>query len=295
MKRREFFQQGAIVSVASATSCWLGETVQAQSPPGGASDRKMRQSVMGWCFQPMKAIDLAKAAKEIGLVAVEGVPVESYAEIRKLGMQISLVSSHGFQRGPLDPANHDFVEAKLKEAIDLAVQVESPSVITFTGMSKSGISDKAARENCLSCWRRIVPYAEARGINLVLEHLNSKDNSHPMKGHPGYWGDDLGLCVELVEAIDSPNFRLLFDIYHVQIMHGDLIRNIRRYAPLVGHYHTAGNPGRGELDDKQEINYSAVVRAIRDTGYRGFLAQEFLPTWSDPIASLKHAFDVCDV
>ena len=247
----------------------------------------------------MNAVDLAKAAKGIGLVAVEGVPVESYAEIRKLGMRISLVSSHGFQRGPLDPANHDFVEAKLKAAIDLAVQVESPSVITFTGMSKSGISDKAARENCLSCWRRIVPYAEARGITLVLEHLNSKDNSHPMKGHPGYWGDDLGLCVELVEAIDSPSFRLLFDIYHVQIMHGDVIRRIRQHAPWIGHVHTAGNPGRCDLDAAdQELNYPAIMKALLEVGYRGFVGQEFIPraaTQAGNLQAVRSAVRLCDV
>jgi hydroxypyruvate isomerase len=116
-----------------------------------------------------------------------------------------------------------------------------------------------------------------------------------MKGHPGYWGDDLDLCADLVKAIDSPRFQLLFDIYHVQIMNGDLIRNIRRYHEIVGHYHTAGNPGRGELDDSQEINYPPVIRAIIETGYQGFIAQEFIPTAADPVASLQAAFDLCDV
>ncbi len=232
---------------------------------------------------------------EIGLEAIEGIPSSDYDTVTAMGLKISLVGSHGFATGPLDPENHAEVEAKLREGIDLAVKYGAPNVITFTGMKKKGISDEAARRNCLACWKRVVPYAEEKKIGIVLEHLNSKDDSHPMKGHPGYWGDDLHLCADLVQAVDSPSFQLLFDIYHVQIMNGDLIRNIRRYHEIVGHYHTAGNPGRGELDDSQEINYPPVIRAIMETGYQGFIAQEFIPTADDPIAALKQAFDVCNV
>ena len=168
-------------------------------------------------------------------------------------------------------------------------------------MRKEGISDTAARKNCLDCWKRVLPYAEQNGIGLVLEHLNSEEHLdkdgkvHPMKGHPGYWGDDLHLCADLVKSVGSDSFKLLFDIYHVQIMNGDLIRNINRYQDLVGHYHTAGNPGRKELDDTQEINYPPVIRAIMKTGYTGFIAQEFIPTSDDPIASLKQAYELCNV
>ncbi|HBJ34438.1 MAG TPA: sugar phosphate isomerase [Planctomycetaceae bacterium] len=250
---------------------------------------------MGWCFNPMDAVTLAGHAKAAGLVAMEGIPASSYPAVTAMGLAISLVGSHGFATGPLDPDNHAVVKQKLRDGIDLAVKFGSPSVITFTGMKKAGISDEAATRNCLNCWREVLPYAEEKGITLVLEHLNSRDDSHPMKGHPGYWGDDLELCADLVRQIDSPRFRLLFDVYHVQIMHGDLIRNIRRYHPLVGHYHTAGNPGRGELDESQEINYPPVIRAILETGYQGYIAQEFIPTWDDPIAALRHAAAVCDV
>ena len=115
-----------------------------------------------------------------------------------------------------------------------------------------------------------------------------------MKGHPGYWGDDVDHCAELIHKVASPSLKLLFDVYHVQIMNGDVIRRIRQYKDIIGHYHTAGNPGRAELDDTQEINYPAVMRAILETKYDGFVAQEFIPTWDD-VSALRHAAMVCDV
>jgi hydroxypyruvate isomerase len=141
----------------------------------------------------------------------------------------------------------------------------------------------------------VIGYAEEKKITLCLEHLNSRDNSHPMKGHPGYFGDDVHLCIDLIKQMDSPNFKLLFDIYHVQIMHGDVIRRIRELHPWIGHYHTAGNPGRCELDENQEINYPPILFAILETGYTGYVAQEFIPTWDDHAKSLEHAIRVCDV
>ena len=154
--------------------------------------------------------------------------------------------------------------------------------------------DRAIKD-CLDAWKAVLPLAEKKGITLVVEHLNSRDNTHPMKGHPGYFGDDVDFCVDLIKQIGSPNFKLLFDIYHVSIMNGDLIRRIRTHKEYIGHYHTAGNPGRAELDEKQEINYPPIIQAIIDTGYDDYLAQEFIPTWKDPILALRHAAMVCDV
>lgn len=290
MKRRDFLATNVLLA-GTAVAAAKQATAQEESSQKG----RVRQSVMGWCFKPMDAITLAGHCKRIGLEAMEGISSEHYDAVTKMGLKISLVGSHGFAKGPLDPDNHAEVENKLREGIDLAVKYGAPNVITFTGMSKAGIADDAAKRNCLECWKRVVPYAEEKKIGIVLEHLNSKDDSHPMKGHPGYWGDDLHLCADLVNAVDSPSFKLLFDIYHVQIMNGDLIRNIRRYHEIVGHYHTAGNPGRGELDDSQEINYPPVIRAIMETGYTGYIAQEFIPTSDDPAASLQQAFDLCNV
>jgi hydroxypyruvate isomerase len=141
----------------------------------------------------------------------------------------------------------------------------------------------------------VIRDAEAKKVTLCLEHLNSRDDTHPMKGHPGYFGDDVDFCVDLIRKVGSPNFKLLFDIYHVQIMNGDVIRRIREYKEYIAHYHTAGVPGRGELDETQEINYPAVMRAILETGYEGYVAQEFIPTWDDRALALRHAAQICDV
>lgn len=258
-------------------------------------NKRIRQSVMGWCFKPMPVPDLIRHSAEIGLEAIEGIDPKFYPEAQKHGLKVSLVSSHGFASGPADRANHAECVTKLKESIDTAVKFDCPSVITFTGMSVRGMPDTTAEKNCMDCWKQVIDYATERKITLVLEHLNSRDDSHPMKGHPGYFGDDVERCIDLVKRMNSPYFKLLFDVYHVQIMNGDVIRRIQKYHPYIGHYHTAGNPGRKELDETQEINYPAVMRAILETGYDRFVAQEFIPTWDDPVMALRHSASVCDV
>lgn len=256
---------------------------------------RIRQSIMGWTFNPMPALELARHCKEIGLVAMEGIDPKHYPAVRELGLEISLVGSHGFSKGPVNPAHHEHVVQALRDGIDLAVQVRCNKVITFTGMREPGIDDSTAAKNCVDCWKRVMPYAESKGVTLCLEHLNSRDGSHPMKGHPGYFGDHVDACVEMIRRVGSPNFRLLFDIYHVAIMDGDVIRRLRQHKEFVAHVHTAGVPGRAELDDTQEINYPAVLRALLDLGYDGYVAQEFIPTWPDKIHALRHAAMVCDV
>ncbi len=273
---------------------------QANEPPVVPADfrvtrKRIRQSVMGWCFNPMPVSDLIQHCVDTGIEAIEGIDPKFYPEAREKGLKIALVGSHGFATGPVDTKNHDQCLQKLRKSIDIAVEFDAPSVITFTGMRVPDMSDEIAEENCLNCWKQVIEYAESKNITLVLEHLNTRDSSHPMKGHPGYFGDDVERCLRLVERMNSPCFKLLFDIYHVQIMHGDIIRRIQKYHSLIGHYHTAGNPGRKEIDDTQEINYPAVLNAIIATGYKGFVAQEFIPTWSDPVLSLRHAAMVTDI
>ena len=296
--RRDIIKTAAVSMVAGAAigSSTLTEAAEPRVEPDyKIRHGKIRQSVMGWCFNPMPAVELAQHCRDIGLVAIEGIGAEHYPAVRKLGLKISLVSSHGFAKGPFNRDHHEFCVSKLKSSIDLAVENECENVITFTGMREKGISDEQGSRNCVDCWKQVIAYAEEKKINLCLEHLNSRDGSHPMKGHPGYFGDDVDFCVDLIRKVDSPRMKLLFDIYHVQIMNGDVIRRLRQYKDVIAHYHTAGNPGRCELDEKQEINYPAVMRAILETGYQGFVAQEFIPTWPDKVEALRHAAKVCDV
>ena len=292
--RRVALKTGALGLAATAPS--HAQLPRAELNPNFKVNKgRIRQSVMGWCFKPMPALELAKHCKAIGLEAMEGVSAQDYPAIRKLGLKISLVGSHGFKKGPFSRANHEYCVERLKAGIDLAVEVNCPSVITFTGMREKGTKDAEGERNCVELWKSVIGYAEKKKINLVLEHLNTRDDSHPMKGHPGYFGEDVDHCVELIRKVNSPNMKLLFDVYHVQIMNGDVIRRIGQYKDLIGHYHTAGNPGRAELDENQEINYPAVMRAIVATGYKDFVAQEFIPTWDDPVAALRHSAMVCDV
>ncbi|MBN1421000.1 MAG: TIM barrel protein [Planctomycetes bacterium] len=250
---------------------------------------------MGWCYEPMTAVELAKHCLAIGIPAIEGISASDYPKVREMGLAISLVASHGFQKGVCHTENHEMCAAKLREGIDLAAKVGCRSVITFTGMLEKPIDRDEATRNCVAGWKKVIGYAEEKKINLCLEHLNTRDNSHPMKGHPGYFGDDVDHCVEMIGKVGSDRMKLLFDVYHVQVMNGDIIRRIRAYKDVIGHYHVAGVPGRAEIDETQEVYFPAVLRAILETGYDGYVAQEFIPTWQDKIAALRHAASVLDV
>ena len=286
-----------LIGAAAATAATVGN-IKADSDKKlfKVKNGRIRQSVMGWCFNPMPTMELAKHCKDIGLVAMEGIDAKHYPAVRELGLKISLVSGgHGFRNGPCDPKNTETVINGIKKGIDLAADIGTKGVITFTGMKYKDMDPDKAAALCVETWKKVIPHAEKKGINLVLEHLNSRDDSHPMKGHPGYFGDDVDFCADLVNKVGSKNFKLLFDVYHVQVMNGDVIRRIKQYKDIIGHYHTAGCPGRGEIDDTQEINYPPILKTILETGYDGYLAQEFIPTWKNPIDSLRHAAEVCDI
>jgi hydroxypyruvate isomerase len=298
-------RRSAIKSAASTTLVTAGLTAptasRAQAPKEKANPKfrikkgHIKQSIMGWTFNPMPTPELAKLCKEIGLVAMEGISREHYPLVKELGMDVSLVGSHGFKKGPVNPKNHEECIAKLTKAIELCAEAGYKRVITFTGMKEKGIDADEAEKNCIDCWKKVMPLAEKKKITICLEHLNSRDDTHPMKGHPGYFGDDVDHCVKMIKKIDSPRFKLLFDVYHVQIMNGDVIRRIKQYKDVIGHYHVAGNPGRAEMDDKQEINYPPIMRTILETGFDGYVAHEFIPTWKDKELALRHAAQVIDV
>ena len=186
--------------------------------------------------------------------------------------------------------------------IDACAKHGVKNVIAFNGYkwrkaedSKSGeISREQGAKNCVKGFKKIIGYAEKKGVNICLEHLNTRDDTHPMKGHPGYQGDKLDYVAQIIRAVGSPNMKLLFDIYHVQIMDGDLIRRIEETKDIIGHVHTAGNPGRAELDANQEINSPAVMRKLLEIDYHGFVGQEFIPI-GDPMKGLIKAVELCDV
>lgn len=255
---------------------------------------RIKQSVYSWCFAPMPAEQLIRACHRMGVPAMD-VDKEQFPLLKQLGMKVAMVGSHSFIAGPLDPKNQALCLKQLREGIDLAQQWGSPSVITFTGARVKGISDEQAARNCVDFWKQAIGQAEEKGVNLCLEILNSRDTSHPMKGHANYFGDDVERCIDLIKKVDSPRMKLLFDIYHVQVMNGDVIRRLRQYKQYIGHYHLAGVPGRNEPDETQEINYPAVMRAILETGYTGIVSQEFIPTWPDKLAALRYAVQLCDV
>ena len=296
-RRRDFLKNSALAALGLGLAGPLAAQLARKDATPGYKIRNgnIRQSIMGWCFKPMKSKELAKHCKDIGLVAMEGIPRTDYKDVKELGLEISLVGSHGFAEGPCNPKFRDAAVKKLDEAIDVAVEVGSPNVITFTGMRFEGMDDEKATKDCMDAWKEVLPKAEKKGITICLEHLNSRDDTHPMKGHPGYYGDDVDHCFDMIKKVGSPSLKLLFDVYHVSVMNGDVIRRIRAEKEYIGHYHTAGNPGRGELDDTQEVNYPAVMREIVNTGYEGFVAQEFIPNWDDPVEALRHAAEVCDV
>ena len=156
------------------------------------------------------------------------------------------------------------------------------------------ISPEQGAKNCVEGFKKIVGHAESRNVTICLELLNTRDNTHPMKGHPGYQGNHMDYCIDIIKRVDSPRLKLLFDIYHVQIMDGDIIRHLREQRDYIGHIHTAGNPGRAELDNKQEINYPPIMEALLEIGYTGYVAQEFIPT-RDPYQGLHEAIALCDV
>lgn len=289
--RRQFLSAASLA--AGGFALGTGSSVAAPAK----IDTQFKHSVMGWCFggRGVKPKQLAEWCVKLGMHGMEGISRQSYKEVMDLGLEIAIVSSHGFAQGPCDPKHSEMVVEKLKDGIEVASQIKSKRVITFTGMRYDGMMDDEAATRCVETWKKVMPLAEKKGITICLEHLNSRATEGKMTGHPGYFGDDVDFCVDLIKRVGSNNFKLLFDIYHVEIMNGDVIRRIREYKDYIGHYHTAGNPGRGEIDETQEINYPPIIKAIVKTGFTDFVAQEFIPTWDDPFKSLEHGVKTCTV
>jgi hydroxypyruvate isomerase len=293
---------GAVGTVAAAAAGWprIGRAAAQQpwrSQPAATKGR-IKQSVCDWCFlgdfspKPLTLDELCRNAAAMGIQSVELTASEHWHILKKHGLVCALASSHGFVDGWNHQENWPTCKEKIVEAVDACAEAGFPSVITFSGFRK-GMPDDVGLENTVAGLKTVVGYAEKKKVNLIIEVLNSRVDV-PMKGHPDYMGDTVEWCVEVCRRIASERMKILFDVYHIQIMQGDIITRIREYKDYIGHYHVAGVPGRNELDENQELNYPPIMRAIVETGYQGYVAQEFIPT-REPMQSLWEAVKLCDV
>jgi hydroxypyruvate isomerase len=251
----------------------------------------MHQSFSWWCFSGRGISDdmLLGRARAIGYQAVELIEPQLFEQARDAGL---VIASHGghqsISSGLNDPTQHDRIEAEIHRSLDLAVKYEIPNLIVFSGERREGLTEAEGAENCAQGLRRVAEAAEDAGVTLVLELLNSRvDHAHYQCDHTA-WG------VRVCEMVGSPQVKLLYDIYHMQIMEGDIIAHIQANYSHFGHYHTAGVPGRHDLGDGQELNYPPILRAIAATGYGGYVGHEFIPL-GNSLAALETAFHLCDV
>ncbi len=282
----------------------------ATAKPRVARNGNIKQSLTFWCLNGTDwkwDIDqICATAKSLGCESVELVPPELWPTLRKHGLQCALAPNGmpdpPFHKGVNNPRYHEEVIGRTKHAIDQAADFGIPNVIAFTGLKWRDSEDPKSGEiplpegfaHSVKALAELGSYAAKKNVTVCLEQLNCRDHTHPMKGHPGYQGDNLDYCADIVKHVNSAQVKLLFDIYHVEIMNGDVIRRLRQYHEIIGHVHTAGNPGRGELDDRQEINYPAVMRTLLELDYRGYVGHEFIPV-RDPLVGLAQAVSLCDV
>jgi hydroxypyruvate isomerase len=287
LSRRGLLQAAAGLGAASL----LAGTAAADEPV--ASKRRLKQSIVQWCYEKHFTLDeMCALAKRLGCPSVELVKPEDWPTLKKFGLVCAIAKAHHFDKGMNNPKYQEMCIDSMRKMIDLCAEAGFPNVITFTGF-REDIPDDVGAKNCIDGYKKIVGHAEDKKVTLCLEMLNSRVNEE-MKGHPGYQGDHTDYCMEIIKKVGSPRLKLLFDVYHVQIMDGDVIRRLKQYAEYIGHVHTAGNPGRCELDDKQEINYRPIMQALVDVGYKGYVGQEFIPT-RDATKGLEEAVALCDV
>jgi hydroxypyruvate isomerase len=291
---------GALAASGSAVAMTqLASAEQTPDDPAWKITRgRISQSVVHWCFKPMAVEDLARAAAALGMKSVELIAPADWPILKKYGLTCAIAGSHGFVKGWNHKENWDFCTEKITQSVEAAAEFGCKSVITFSGMRgdlpPGAEGDEIGKRNFVEGIKRVLPLAEEKKVTLALEMLNSRVDIE-MKGHPGYQCDTIEWAVDVCDRVGSDGLKILFDIYHVQIMQGDVITRLKKFKDYIAHYHTAGNPGRNEIDDTQEIHYPGIMRAIAETGYQGFVGQEFIPTWKDPVAALRHAARVCDV
>ncbi len=295
MTSRNSFITRRELLAASAGSLALAATPAFRFARAGTADQsrpgRLKQSVSRWTYGSMPLPELCRAAKALGIVAIDLLQPDEWPVVREAG----LVASLGYPTprrdfiatGFNDRANHPMLLRELRETIPLAASAGVPSVIAMFG-NRRGRSEADGMAACIEGLRAIAPVAEQHGVTVVVELLNSKVD------HQDYQGDHTAFGAAVIDGVGSPRVKLLYDIYHMQIMEGDVIRTIREHSARIGHFHTGGVPGRHEIDDTQELNYRSVARAIADTGFAGYVAHEFVPS-REPLRSLRDAVAICDV
>lgn len=284
----ELSRRDALRTMAGAALFAAADRIGAEELPAAGGSGSIRHSVCRWCYPHLPLEELARGARDIGLASVELLNPSEWPAVRKYGLTCAMANGvttipNGLNR----LENHPAYVPGMIERIGACADAGLPNVICFSG-SRGGMDDEQGLENCAVALRQIVGAAEKRRVTVCMELLNSKVN------HPDYMCDHTAWGVELVKRVGSDRFRLLYDIYHMQIMEGDIIRTIERNHAFIAHYHTGGVPGRHEIDGTQELHYPAVMRAIKATGYTGYVAQEFIPT-RDPLSSLRAAVGICSV
>lgn len=288
LSRRQAITGAALGAVSlTATARLAADEPQAEADAANATTGRLNQSVCRWCFRDMSVEQLAEQAAALGLVGIDLLDPPDFPILKQHGLVCTMVQSHPLTDGLCDPKFHEMCLEKLNIAIEATAAEGWRNVICFSGNGR-GIDRQTGMKNCVDALRKIVPIAEQKGVILNMELLNSKVN------HPDYMCDNSVWGVELVKRVGSDHFKLLYDIYHMQIMEGDIIRTIEQNHAYYGHYHTAGNPGRNELDENQELNYRPIAQAVADTGFDGYFAHEFIPK-RDPMTSLAEAVQRCTV
>lgn len=274
-----------------------------------SSKRRFKHSVAYWCLHDTEwkwsLQQICDCAKQIGIESIELLPPDLVPLVVKQGLGSALgvngMADPPFVKGLNNKRHHKEIIDKTTQAIARCVQFGIPNVIAFTGyalpdistQNSTAISLEEGADNCAEALRELSKIGEQNEVTICIEQLNTRDGTHPMKGHPGYQGDSIDYCANIVRRVNSPRVKLLFDIYHVQIMSGDVIRRIKEHGDLIGHVHTAGNPGRAELDDDQEIHYQGVMRALDSINYQGYIGHEFIPR-RDPAQGLAEAVSLCE-
>lgn len=251
----------------------------------------INHSVSRWTYNYLTLDELCKAVKDIGFNAIDLVGPKDWPVLQQYGIYSSMCYTAGkndLYKGLNNPLYHDHLIKEYLEVIPIMAKAKYRNLICFTG-TRSGMDDETGMENCMNALQKILPLAEKNGVTMVMELLNSKID------HKDYMCDHSAWGVELCKRVDSENFKLLYDIYHMQISEGDIIRTIKENHQYFAHYHTGGVPGRNEINDSQELHYPAIMKAIKETGYKGYVAQEFVPTRKNKIDSLKEAIRICDV